>query len=76
MFGAYVRGGLTIGVAVLAAALLEYIVPFLLPYQGPESGLLYRSFSFLGENALFIMLVAIAAGVLARSVVESGPGGR
>ena len=76
MFGAYVRGGLTIGVAVLAAALLEYMIPFLLPYQGAEDSLLYQSFDFLASNALFIMLIAVAAGVLARAVVESSPGVR
>lgn len=75
MFGAYARAGLTIGVAVLSAAILEYLIPFFLPYQGPESSLLFRSFSFLAENALFIMLIAVAAGVLTRAVVESGPGG-
>ena len=71
MFGAYLRGALTIGVAVLSAAVLQFVVPFLLPYQGPEDSMLYSAFSGLAENALLIMLAAIAAGVLARSIVES-----
>lgn len=76
MFGAYVRGGLTVVVAVFAAALLEYITPLFLPFLGAQDTLLYRSFNWLGTNALLIMLVAIAAGVLARATVESNPRGR
>jgi len=72
MFGAYVRAALTIGVAVLSAAVLQFAIPFLLPYQGPPDSMLYNAFATVGENALLIMLAAIAAGVLARSVVESG----
>lgn len=75
MFGAYIRAGITIAIAVLSAALLQFIVPFLLPYQGPEESLLYQSFSALAENALVIMIVAIGAAVLARAVVESRMGG-
>ena len=76
MFGAYVRGALTIVVAVFSAALLEYLTPFFLPFVGAEGSLLYRSFDWLGGNALLIMLVAIAAGVLARAAAESNPGVR
>jgi len=76
MFGAYVRGGLTVVVAVFSAALVEYIVPFFLPFLGPQESLLYRSFDWLGTNALLIMLVAVAAGVLARATVEANPGVR
>ena len=76
MFGRYVRGGLTIVVAVFSAALLEYLTPFFLPFVGPEEGLLYRSFDWLGTNALLIMLVAVAAGVLAGAAAESNPGVR
>ena len=72
MFGAYVRAALTIGVAVLSAAVLQFAIPFLLPYQGPPDSMLYNAFATVGENALLIMLAASAAGVLARSVVESG----
>ena len=72
MFGAYLRAALTIGVAVLSAAVLQFAIPFLLPYQGPPDSMLYNAFATVGENALLIMLAAIAAGVLARSVVESG----
>ena len=72
MFGAYLRAALTIGVAVLSAAILQFIVPFFLPYQGAESSMLYNAFSTISDNALLLMLAGIAAGVLARSVVESG----
>jgi len=81
MFGAYIRAALTIGVAVLSAAVLQFIVPYLLPYvaaTGVEESnqtMLYNFFSTLSENALLVMLAAIAAGVLTRAVVESGPGG-
>ena len=46
------------------------------PFVGPEEGLLYRSFDWLGTNALLIMLVAVAAGVLAGAAAESNPGVR
>jgi hypothetical protein len=71
MFGNYVESALTIGVAVLSAAILQFIIPYLLPFQGPSDSMLYRAFDGIAENALLIMLVAIAAGVLARAVVES-----
>ena len=74
MFGAYVRAGITIGIAVLSAAILGFILPFFMPFLGPEEEILYQSFDALQEWALFIMLAAVAAGVLARSVVESGVG--
>ena len=76
MFGAYGRGALTIPVAVFSAAFLEYLTPFFLPFVGAEGSLLYRSFDWLGGNALIIMIVAIAAGVLARAAAESNPGVR
>jgi len=75
MFGAYIRAGITAAAALLCGALLQFIVPFLLPYQGPEDGLLYQSFAAVAENGVFIMLIAVAAGLLARSVVESRAGG-
>ncbi|MFP4218496.1 MAG: hypothetical protein ACLFR6_06625 [Salinarchaeum sp.] len=76
MFGAYIRAGITIAAAVLVSAILKFIVPFLLPYQGPEDGILYQSFDALAENSLFIMLIAVAAGVLAAAVAESKTGVR
>jgi len=76
MFGAYIRAGITIGIAVLSAAVLNFIVPFLLPYQGPEDGMLYQSFSAIADNALFLMLIAVAAGVLAAALTESRTGVR
>lgn len=76
MFGAYIRAVLTIGGAVLAAAILDAVGGFLLPYQGAEGSLLYRSFAGIIDNALFIMLIAIGAGVIARAVTESDAGVR
>ena len=75
MFGSYLRAALTIPVALVAAGIIQFATPFFLPYMGPEASLLYRSFDFLGGNAFFIMLLAIAAGVLSRAYVESGPRG-
>lgn len=74
MFGAYARAGLTIPVAVLFAAILQWIGPMFLPMLGAETTPLYRGFAALVDNALLIMLVAIAAAVLARAVVESNAG--
>lgn len=76
MFGAYIRGLLNIAAAVLLAAVLQFIVPYLLPYVGPEDGYLYNAFTGIAENALFIMLIAIGAGLLARAVTESNAGVR
>ncbi len=76
MWGGYIRAVLTVGVAVLASAILQFIVPFLLPYQGPEDSMLYQGFSAVAENALFIMLAAIGAALLARAVTESNAGVR
>lgn len=71
MFGPYIRAALTIGVAVLAAAILQFIVPFFLPYLGPTDSMLYQSFSAVSANGLLIMLAAVAAGVLAAAVKRS-----
>lgn len=76
MFGRYARAGLAIPVAVVCDGILEFIIPFFLPYMGAESSLLYQSFDWLAGNALFLMLAAIAAGVLAGAAAESSPGVR
>ena len=76
MFGAYARAALTIPVAVLMGGLLEFVIPFFLPLLGSEDSLLYSSFDFLAGYGVFIMLVAVGAGVLARAYVESTPGVR
>ena len=76
MFGAYIRAAMLLGAAVLVGAILQFIVPFLLPYQGAEDGLLYQSFQGIADNAIFIMLIAVGAGLLARAVVESNAGVR
>jgi hypothetical protein len=72
MWGAYLRAAATLAFAVLAAAVLQFIVSPLLGFLGPESSLLYRSFNGLAQNALLIMALAVGAGVIARAVTESG----
>jgi hypothetical protein len=76
MFGAYIRAVITIGIAVLSAAILQFIVPRLLPFIGPKDSYLYNAFNGVAENALLIMLAAIAAGLIARAVAESNAGVR
>jgi hypothetical protein len=76
MFGAYIRAVLTIGVAVLTAAILQFIMPRLLPFIGPQDSYLVKAFTGISENALLIMLAGIAAGLIARAVVESKTGVR
>ena len=76
MFGAYGRAALAIPVAVLMGGFLEFVLPFFLPFMGSEETMLYRSFDFLTDYGVFIMLIAVGAGVLARSYVESTPGVR
>jgi hypothetical protein len=74
MFGAYARAALAVPIAVLVGGIVEYALPFFLPLLGSESTMLYRTFDFLTEYAIFLLLVAVAAGVLARAYVESTPG--
>ena len=74
MFSAYLRAAINAGVAVLLAAILTFLLPFFMPYLGPEEGLMYRTFDALGEWVLFLMLLAIMMGLIARSVVEAGVG--
>ena len=75
MFGAILRSAPTAAGAVLLGAVLQFILSRVLPYLGPESGMLYRSFNAIAEHGLLIMLVAVAAGLLARAVVESNAAG-
>ena len=76
MFGAYARAALTIPVAVLMGGFLEFVLPYFLPLLGAEDGMIYSSFDFLSDYGVFIMLLAVGAGVLARAYVESTPGVR
>lgn len=71
MFSTYLRAAINTGVAVLMAAILTFILLFFMPYLGPEDGLIYQTFAALGEWVLFLMLIAIAFGVIVRSLVES-----
>jgi len=59
---------------VLIAAVLQFIVNPMLPMLGATDGMVYRTFDVLTEQALLIMLVAIGAAVIARSVSESNAG--
>jgi len=76
MFGGYIRAVLGIGAAVLVASLLSFIALFFLPFLGPPDAMLHRSIKGIVDNALFIMLIAIGAAVIARAVVESNAGVR
>ena len=76
MFGAYGRAALEIPIAVLMGGILEFVLPFFLPLMGSEETMLYRSFEFLTQYGMFLMIVAVGAGVLARAYVESTPGVR
>jgi len=75
MWGAYLRAPLYIGIAVLAAAILDAVSSFMLPYIGADT---YIGTAIVGivDNALFIMLIAVGAGLLARAVTESQTGVR
>ena len=75
MYGVLLRAPLYAGAAVLIGGVLEFIMPFILPFLGPQDAMLYRSFDAIAEYGLLIMLAAVAAGVLARAVVESNVGG-
>lgn len=76
MFGAYLRATITVGIAVLSAAILQMVLNFFLPLIGSDGEYLYDIFGGVSDYALFIMLLGIAAGIVARSVVESDAGVR
>ena len=76
MFGAYLRATITVGIAVLSASILTMMLNFFLPLIGDEGGYLYDIFAGVSDYALFIMLLGIAAGIIARSVFESDAGVR
>ena len=75
MYGAYIRGGITAAIVTVIGAVLRFILPYLLPYLGPEDELLYQTFSALGENVIFLGLIAVGAGIMAAAVAESNAGG-
>ena len=72
MYGAYLRAVIALPGVVLVAKLIEWIVPFFLPYLPPNS-VLYRTFSGLVDNAMLIGLFAVAAGVIAAAAIQSNP---
>jgi hypothetical protein len=71
MFGAYVQAAGACAFSVLIAALLQSFLAFFLEFL-EQGTLLFRSFSAIAENSLLIMLLAVAAGVMAAAVVQSG----
>ena len=71
MFSAYLRAAILAPIAVLVGAVLSWILSFLMPFMGPEDGLMYQTFAAIGEWVVFLFLIAIAFGVIVRSVVEA-----
>jgi len=74
MYGAYIRGGITAGAVALVGAVLNFILPYLLPLMGPEDEILYQTFSSVGNNAVLIGLIAVGAGIMAAATAESNAG--
>jgi len=72
MYGAYIRSVLYIGGAVLLSAIISIVATPLLAFQGPTDSLLYESFAFVIDEALLLMLLSIALGLVARASVEGG----
>lgn len=70
MFTSYMRGAVNLAFAVLLAAILGFVLQFFIPMMGPEETLLRASFESLHDWMLFLMIVAVLASVLFRSVVE------
>jgi len=75
MYGAYIRAGISAGAVTLLGAVLNFILPYLLPLLGPQDELLYQTFNTLGNNVVILGLVAVAAGVMAAATAESSVGG-
>jgi hypothetical protein len=75
MYGAYIRAGISAGAVTLLGAVLNFILPYLLPLLGPQDELLYQTFNTLGNNVVMLGLVAVAAGVMAAATAESSVGG-
>jgi len=75
MYGAYIRAGISAGAVTLLGAVLNFILPYLLPLLGPQDELLYQTFNTLGNNVVILGLDAVAAGVMAAATAESSVGG-
>jgi len=74
MYGAYIRGGITAGAVALVGAVLNFILPYLLPLMGPQDEILYQTFSSVGNNVVLIGLIAVGAGIMAAATAESNAG--
>ena len=70
MFASYMRAAVNLAFAVLLAAILGFVLQFFIPMMGPEETLLRRSFESLHTWMLFLMIAAVLASVLFRSVIE------
>jgi hypothetical protein len=75
MYGAYIRGGVTAAAVALIGAVLNFILPYLLPLLGPQDEILYQSFDALGSNVVLIGLIAVGAGIMAAATAESNARG-
>jgi len=75
MLGAFVRAAATLAVGGFAGALLSWLVGQFLPFLGPQSGLLYRSFAGIADNAVLIIILSGIVTLLARANVERRLGG-
>ena len=71
MFSSYLRAAILAPIAVLLGAVLSWILAFFMPYLGPEDGLMYQTFAAIDEWVVFLFLIAIAFGVIVRSVDEA-----
>ena len=70
MFADYLRAAVAVAGAVLIGWVVNFVVPFFLPFLGAEDELLYQSFAAIAENATFIMLLAVGFAVLHRSLIQ------
>lgn len=71
MYGAYIRGGITTAGVALLGAVLNFVLPYLLPLLGPQDEILYQSFESLGSNVVLLGLIAVGAGIMAAATAES-----
>jgi hypothetical protein len=75
MLPTYFRAGINLAFAVLLAAILGFVLKYFIPLMGPPDSLLRSSFAALETWILFLMIVAILAGVLVRAVIQGSLGG-
>ena len=71
MFSTYLRAAILAPIAVLMGGILSWIIQFLMPFLGPEDGMMYQTFAAIDAWVVFLFLIAIAFGVIVRSVVTA-----